>query len=429
VSAEKDGSQMPRRDFIKSSVATTAAAMAAGLLGNAFVDAQGNERLRVGLVGCGNRGSQATRDCVNSSEGMQVYALGDLFEDRWKGFRERLTREFEQGKEQDLVDERCFTGFDAYKRVIESGVDLVILGTPPGFRPVHFKAAVEAGKHVFMEKPVAVCPAGARMVLAAGEVAKEKKLGVVAGTQRRHQGKYLETIKRLHDGAIGKVVAAQCYWTQGGLWKVDRDPAWSDVEWQVRNWLYFVWLSGDHIVEQHVHNLDVCNWVMGAHPVKAYSLGGRQVRTDPVYGSIYDHFATEYEYADGVRMVSMCRQIDGCAGRNGEHFIGTEGVADTNRGYIKGKEEFRYEGKGDREYQQEHADLIASIRAGQPLNETQTVAESTLTAIMARMSAYTGQEVAWDQALNSQLNLVVENPQFGDKPVDEVPMPGRTPLI
>jgi predicted dehydrogenase len=427
VSEERSSSQIPRRDFIKSSVATTAAAMAAGLLGNAFVDAQGNERLRVGLVGCGGRGSGAIRDCLDSAPGIEVYALGDLFEDRWRGLRDRLANE--AAERVNLTDERCFTGFDAYRKVIDSGVDIVIFASPPGFRPVHFRAAVEAGRHVFMEKPVAVCPAGVRMVLAAGKVAEEKKLGVVAGTQRRHQRCYVETIKRLREGAIGKVVAAQCYWNQGGLWKVDREPGWSDVEWQIRNWLYFTWLSGDHIVEQHIHNIDVCNWIIGTHPVKCLGLGGRQVRTDPSYGQIYDHFAVEYEYPDGVRMMSMARQIDGCANRVGENVLGSEGWANPS-GYIQGKEKYQHDGRNDpNPYVQEHTDLIASIRAGTPLNETQSVAETTLTAIMGRMSTYTGQEVSWDQARNSKLDLVVENPQFGDRPVDEVAMPGRTPLI
>ncbi|MFQ6097611.1 MAG: Gfo/Idh/MocA family protein [Armatimonadota bacterium] len=400
--------------------------MAAGVLGTDAALAQGEEKLRVGLIGCGGRGTGAAQNCVDAAPNVEIYALGDVFQDRLNGCRARLEKQ--RGAKVNLNDDRCFVGLDAYQKVLDSGVDMVILATPPGFRPTHFKAAVEAGKHVFMEKPVAVCPTGVRMIMDAGKIASEKKLGVVAGTQRRHHAGYVETIKRLHDGAIGRIVAAQCYWNQGGLWKRDRRPEWSDVEWQIRNWLYFTWLSGDHIVEQHVHNLDVVNWVLQAHPVRCVSLGGRQARTDPAYGHIYDHFATDFDYPDGVKVLSMCRQIDNCANRVGEYLIGTEGTSDPGR-WIDGKTSFRAQG-GPNPYVQEHADLINSIRAGQPLNEAQRIAESTLTAIMARMSAYTGKQVTWDQALNSKLNLIHEDLDLkGKLPVPPVAIPGKTELI
>jgi predicted dehydrogenase len=330
-----------------------------------------------------------------------------------------------------VSDDRCFTGFDNYKGVIASGVHVVILATPPAFRPLHFQAAVEAGKHVFMEKPVAVCPAGVRMIIEAGEKAKQKGLAVVAGTQRRHDFGYRETIKRIHEGAIGRIVAGYCYWNQGGLWAVPKQEGWSDTEWQIRNWLYFTWLSGDHIVEQHIHNIDVINWVLGTHPVRALAMGGRQVRTDPLYGHIYDHFAVEFEYPGGIRVLSMCRQIDNCANFVGERVVGTEGVADPS-GWIQGKTEWRYEGVRTNPYMQEHVHLIQSIRKGEPLNEARQVAESTLSAIMGRMSAYTGKEVTWEQAMNSQLNLlerVLNLREFGPMAVDPVAMPGKTPLV
>lgn len=404
---------------------TAVAASNLPALGWHYAFAGGSDRLRVGLIGCGGRGTGAARDCVSAAPGVEIVALGDLFKDRLETCRQNLA---DLGEKFKVSDERCFVGFDAYQRVIESGVDLVILATPPGFRPIHFRAAVEAGKHVFMEKPVAVCPTGVRMVLETSELAVKKSLAVVAGTQRRHHKGYIETIRRLHEGAIGRVVAAQCYWNQGGLWMHPRQPEWSDVEWQIRNWLYFTWLSGDHIVEQHIHNLDVINWVLQAHPVKAIGVGGRQVRIDPTYGHIYDHFAIEYEYPEGVKVLSMCRQIEGCANRIGEFIIGTEGVSDPSY-RIKGKTFWQYEGEIPNPYVQEHTDLINSIREGKPLNEGKQVAESTLTAIMGRMAAYTGQEVTWEQALNSKLNLVREKLEFGPMATDPVAMPGKTPLI
>ncbi len=409
-----------RRDFLKTSAAVTAALLASGN----YAHAQGSDRIRVGVIGCGGRGKGAARDCVNSAPGVELVAMGDLFQDQVDGARKNLQN---LGDKYKVADDRVFVGFDNHQKVIDSGVDLVILATPPGFRPGHLKAAVDAGKHVFMEKPVAVDPTGVRSVLASSEAAAQKKLGVVAGTQRRHQAGYIETIRRIHDGAIGDIVAAQCYWNQGGLWNRGRKPDWSDMEWHLRNWLYFTWLSGDHITEQHVHNLDVINWVMKAHPVKALGMGGRQARTDPAYGHIYDHFAVEYEYPNGVRVHSTCRQIDGTASRVGENIVGTKGTSNASNS-IRGANPWRFEGKGNSPYVQEHTDLIASIRAGKPLNEGRQVAESTLTAIMGRLSAYSGQEVTWEQVLNSTLDLMPAKLAFGPLPVPPVAVPGKTPL-
>jgi len=417
---------MPRRDFLKTSAGLTSAAVASSLLGTSLGMAQYDDRMRVGLIGCGGRGRGAARDCATSSDGVEIYALGDLFQDRLDDARGKIKDAI--GDKLTATDDRCFTGFDAYEKVIDSGVNMVILATPPGFRPIHFGAAIEAGKHVFMEKPIATCPTGVRMVLETGEAAKQKGLGVVAGTQRRHQVGYIETIKRIHDGAIGRILAAECYWNMGGLWSHEKRDEWSDVEWQIRDWLYFTWLSGDHICEQHVHNIDVINWVLQAHPVKCTGMGGRQARTEPRYGHIYDHFAIDFEYPEGVKVLSMCRQIDGCANRIGEHVLGTAGSANPG-GSIWGDNPYQHEGKNNPQVQ-EHADLIASIRAGEPLNETQNVAESTLSAIMGRMSAYTGKEVTWEQALNSQLNLLPpDDLDFGPMEVPPVAIPGKTELI
>ena len=282
-----------------------------------------------------------------------------------------------------------------------------------------------------MEKPVAVDPIGARSIIASAELAATKGLAIVCGTQRRHQPSYLETMKRIEDGAIGEVVGGQCYWNQGDLWVKKQKPEWSDMEWQCRNWLYFTWLSGDHIVEQHVHNIDVINWAMGSPPVKAVGMGGREVRTQAEYGNVFDHFAVEYEYPNGARVLSMCRQTKGASGRNSERLVGTKGIA-TPKGNIEGPNAYKFEAKGKavNPYVQEHADLIASIRAGEPLNEGRRIAESTLTAIMGRMSAYTGRELQWSWIMNaSKLDLSPAAYEMGDLPVRPVSVPGVTKLV
>jgi predicted dehydrogenase len=260
-------------------------------------------------------------------------------------------------------------------------------------------------------------------------LADRKKLAIVAGTQRRHAAGYQEIMKRIHDGAIGEVVGGQCYWNQGGLWVEEKKPQWSDMEWQCRNWLYFTWLSGDHIVEQHVHNIDVINWAFGSHPVKAMGMGGREVRTDEKYGNIFDHFAIEFEYANGARVLSMCRQIDGCTDRVSERIVGTKGTSNCSN-KIEGSNAYLYEGPDPDAYVQEHADLIKSIREGNPLNEGRQVAESTMSAIMGRMSAYTGREMSWDWAMNtSTLDLSPPEYKMTDLPVQPVAVPGQTKLI
>jgi len=396
-------------------MAAAAMAMPTGLF------AQGKDQLKVGLIGCGGRGTGAANDSASADPGVVIWAVGDVFPDRAEGCRKSL---------QDSLKDRCqvtaertFTGFDAYKKVLASGVDVVILAAPPGFRPAHFEAAVEAGKHIFTEKPVATDGPGLRKFLAAARKSEEKKLHVVAGTQRRHDPAYRETIARLRDGAIGDVTACYAYWNQGALWMNPRQPNWTDMEWQLRNWLYFTWLSGDIIVEQHIHNIDVCNWAVGAHPTKAISLAGRQVRTDAAYGHVFDHFATEYEYENGVRMISMCRQIDGTASRVSEHIVGTKGTTNAN-GSIRGTNAWRYEGARPNPYQEEHVHLIQAIRGGKAINEAVQVCETTATAIMGRMAGYTGQEVTWDMVMNSETSLAPASMQMGPIAVPKVAVPG-----
>jgi predicted dehydrogenase len=414
---DKDPAGTSRRDFLKTS--TAAAAVAAGLGRVPGAWAAGSDTIRVGLIGCGGRGTGAAGNVLASSPGVKLVAMGDAFADRLEGAKAELAKKPALAGMVDVPKERSFVGLDAYQKVLATDVDYVILATPPGFRPEHLKAAVAAGKHIFTEKPVAVDGPGIRAVLAAYEEAKAKNLGIAAGTQRRHGNGYRETIQRVHDGAIGEIVSARCYWNQGGLWNKPRQPEWSDLEWQMRNWLYFTWLSGDHIVEQHVHNLDVVNWATGAHPVSALGIGGRQVRTGPEYGHIFDHFTIDFEYPGGVHALSMCRQMPGCEGRVEEGLVGTLGACDTAQDTPNDA------------YVQEHTDLVASIRAGAPINELRTVAESTLTAIMARMSAYTGKAVTWEQALGSQQALVPPSAQlaWGPMPVPAVAEPGKTELV
>jgi len=427
---------MTRREFIKT---TSTASLVAAISGTGALFASGSDRMRVGLIGCGGRGTGAAINCVESSPNIMITALGDLFQDCWESSLKRLSGRLP--KENLAVNQdTCFSGFDNHKGVLGSGVDMVILAAPPHFRPQHLKAAVEAGKHIFMEKPVAVDPGGVRSVIVSSEQAAKKSLAIVAGTQRRHQAHYLEIMKRIHQGNIGQITAGQCYWNMGALWLqrayqnwIDyQTKGWSDMEWQIRNWLFLTWLSGDHIVEQHVHNLDVINWAIGEHPVKCMGMGGRQVRTGPEFGNIFDHFAVEYEYANGARVMSMCRQTHGCASNVSERVIGTEGFSYTDgaNGYIKGSKAFTVEEESPNPYVQEHKDLIESIRKGRPLNEGKQVAESTLTAIMGRMSAYTGRALSWDWVMNSsKLDLSPPRYKLGDLPVAPVAVPGKTDLV
>ncbi len=418
-----------RRDFLKTSAAAAFATSVVSRLGGIpYVHAAGSDVIKVGLIGCGGRGTGAAAQAVSAAPSVKLVAMGDAFQDRLEESRAQLIKEY--GGKIDVPQDRCFVGFDAYQKVIASDVNYIILATPPGFRPQHLKAAVAAGKHIFAEKPVAVDGPGLRVCLAAYEDAKAKGLHIAAGTQRRHQTGYLETLKQIHDGAIGEIVAARCYWNQGGLWHKVRQPGWTDMEYQMRNWYYFAWLSGDHIVEQHVHNMDVVNWAVHAHPVRAVGMGGRQVRTGPEFGHIYDHFAIDYEYENGVHMLSMSRQIDGCENSVSEALVGTKGTCQANRYMIKGEKKWRFPGKDNDPYLQEHTNLIESIRNGKPLNELKNVAESTLTAIMGRMSAYTGKAVTWDQALNSQEDLIPTELSWNGKlPIPQVAVPGQTQLV
>ncbi len=426
---KKERTRASRRDFLKNSAAAVVGGAVASRLGYVpAVHAAGSDIIKIGLIGCGQRGTGAAEDALSSSRGVKLVAMGDAFKDHLDTSLDVLLK----SKVADRVDvpaDRRFVGFGAFEKVLASDVNYVILATPPGFRAWHLKAAVAAGKNIFAEKPVAVDGSGIRMVLEVYKEAKEKGLAIGVGTQRRHQTGYLETLKRIHDGGIGDIVTVRVYWNQGPIWVHPKEEAWSDMEWQMRNWYYFTWLCGDHIVEQHVHNLDVANWALGAHPARAVGMGGRQVRTDPVYGNIYDHFAIDYEYENGCRMMSMCRQIPGCENSVSEALHGTKGFCQANKYTITGEKSWHFEAKDGLPYVQEHTDLIASIRSGNPYNELQTVAESTLTAIMGRMAAYTGQAVTWDQALNTEEILMPSKLEWGPLAVAPVAMPGKTKLV
>ncbi len=353
----------------------------------------------------------------------ELVAMADLFEDRLAGSLKYLLSR--KKLNVNVSEDMRFVGFDAYKRVLDTDVDLVLFTTPPGFRPMMVEAAIEAGKNVFMEKPVAVDPVGVRRIIAAGAKAQEKGLAVVAGTQYRHAKQWMDTIAEIHDGRIGEILSGRAYYLTGLLWHRGTKPDESQVAYQVRNWLYHDWIAGDHIVEQHIHTIDVCDWAMGSHPVKAVGMGGRLNRTEEKWGNIYDHFSIDYEYPGGKHVTSVCRQMDHCHNHVSATFTGTQGWANPYWGKIDGEFPWKYEGKAPRGmYVQEHTDLVESIRCGKPLNEAEQVAHTTLTAIMGREAAYTGREITWEQMMKSDLSLSEDVIAFGDKAVRPVPRPG-----
>ncbi len=424
--------QANRRDFLKAGAVATATAAAANLIPTA-VHAAGDEVIKVGLIGCGGRGSGAAENILEADRTVRIHAVGDVFAEKAHGLVKQFKTAARLKQYANRVDvgDRVFDGLDAYQKVLESGIDLVILATPPGFRPTHLEAAIKAGKNIFTEKPVGVDAAGIRKVLSLVDEAKKKNLAIVAGTQRRHQAGYIETIKRIQDGELGDVVSARCAWNGDGIWFHPRKEGEADVHYQIRNWYHFLWLCGDHIVEQHVHNLDVCNWVMGGHPVKAYGFGGRCYRKsgDPnEVGQIWDHFAVQYEYANGVPMFSTCTHIPGIKSDISESVYGSKGTSHVNRYTINKKKVFS--GDEINPYVQEHIDLIHSIRSGKPLNELQAVAESTFTAIFGRMAAYSGQPLTWDQALNAKEDSMPKELSLDmEHKIGPVPAPGKYRVV
>ncbi|MBL8799981.1 MAG: Gfo/Idh/MocA family oxidoreductase [Planctomycetia bacterium] len=414
-----------RREFLKTSAVGVAAAAIP------HVHAAGSDVLRIGLVGCGGRGTGAGAQAGNADPNVKLVALADMFPDHLERAHKILQKELKD--KFDVPKERCFTGFDAYKQLIDCGVDVVVLASPPHFRPAHIKYAVEKGKHIFAEKPCAVDAPGVRAVLAAAEEAKKKNLAIVSGLCWRYDTGKRETMKQVHDGTVGDIVALQCSYNTGPLWSRERQPNWSDMEWQLRNWLYFTWLSGDFNVEQHIHSLDKMMWAMKDEPpVKAVGLGGRQVRTDPRFGHIFDHHSVVYEWGNGVKLFANCRQMANCVNDVTDHVMGTKANCDVMKHtiHVNGKPVWKFQGPpGVNMYQNEHNELFASIRQGKPINDGEWMAKSTLLAIMGRMATYTGQQITWQQALSSKENLTPAKYEFGPLSVPDVARPGITKFV
>jgi predicted dehydrogenase len=436
-------SNFTRRDFLKTTSAAVAGVSALGGLSverSAF--AAGNDTLKVALIGCGGRGSGAADQALSTAGPLKLVAMADVFKDKLDGSLKNL-----QEKHKDKVEvppDRQFVGFEAYKQAIELA-DVVILATPPGFRPMQFEEAVKQGKHIFTEKPVATDAPGVRRFLAAVEESKKKNLKVGVGLQRHHQACYIEGTKRLFDGEIGDIVAMRCYWNGQTPWlhpraelEAQAGRKLTEMEYQMRNWYYFTWICGDHIVEQHIHNLDVVNWIKKGHPVRAHGMGGCEVRKGPDYGEIFDHHAVEFEYADGSRCASQCRHIHGCWSNVSEHFVGTKGTAEfTSTAIIRGAKPWRWrapEGGATDAYQQEHHDLFHAIRNDVPYNEGEYGATSTMTAILGRICTYSGKQIEWEEAINSKIDLMPEklawdaNPKVmpGENGLYKLPVPGQT---
>jgi len=387
--------------------------------------------LRAGLVGVGNRGTGAAINFISAGPGLKIVALADVFQDKIDAFRKRF-----EGYKRPVPEKNCFVGFDAYKKLMAlDDVDVVILATPPQFRPEQFKEAVLQKKHVFMEKPVAVDPVGIRSVIATAKKAEAIGINVVTGTQRRHQEDYIETYKQVANGAIGQITSAKAFWNQNHVWFRTREEGWDDMTYMIRNWNNFCWLCGDHILDTHVHNIDVINWFLGKHPESAVGYGGRARR---LTGDQYDFFSIDFEFGNGVSSHSMCRQIDNCANGTGELVMGTEGYTNCQNtiwnldGSVKWKFEYQKDENGQTmnkvkipPYVQEHMHLVYAIRTGRYVNEAERTAVSTLTAIMGRTAAYTGKKITWDEIFKSDMDLGPKEVRFG--PVDmefSVPVPG-----
>jgi len=426
--AAAPSSGLTRRDFLKSS---TVAAAGPLLASRALAQVSPGETLRIGLVGCGGRGTGAAAQALAADANVKLVALGDAFSDRLQSSLETLKQQTAVAAKIEVPEDRRFVGFDAYKEVIARS-DVVLLATPPHFRPIHLKAAIDAGKHVFAEKPVAVDAPGVRAVLAACDEARRKKLAVVSGLALRYTKGYREIVRRLHEGAVGEIRSLQANDFRGPIWVKPRQPEWTDMEYHLRNWYYFTWLSGDFNVEQHVHMLDTCAWILkDEYPVSAMGLGGRQVRTGPEYGNIFDHHSVIYEYASGVKLHAYCRQWAGGVSEIAALVTGSKGMASLTPRILEihGDTPWRYNGEKDVGQQTEHDELFASIRDGKPINNGDYMSKTTLMAIMGRMATYTGQKVTWEQALNSQENLSPARYDWeAAPPKSEVAIPGVTRL-
>lgn len=432
-----------RRDFVKKSALFTGGAMLLpNMQMNGMVNVFNDKKLKIALVGCGGRGTGAAVQALNADENVELVAMADAFEDRLQGSLANISKEMGETKKVNVPEKNRFVGFDAAEKAMDLA-DVVILATPPGFRPQHFEYAINNGKHVFMEKPVATDVPGVRKVLAAAKTAKENKLNVVVGLQRHYQDNYLAAIDQLKQDKIGKIVSGQVYWNSAGVWVRERQPEQTELEYQMRNWYYFNWLCGDHILEQHIHNIDVANWFIGEYPISAQGMGGRQVRTGKDHGEIFDHHFVEFTYPSGAVIASQCRHQPDTMRRVSEFFQGTKGTVSTagDNTELKdwnGNTLFEHRGKDDpNPYQVEHVKLFESIRNGGVMADAENGAKSTMTAILGRMATYSGKVVKWDEAMQSNLELVPATLNW-DSPAPiqpnaegwyEIPTPGKTVVI
>lgn len=424
-----------RREFLTTSAAAVSGATIGSLAISRGAHAAGSDSLKVGLIGCGGRGSGAAAQALGADADAKLIAMADIFEDRLKASRERL-----QKIKQDQVavdDDHCFTGFDAYKQVIESDVDVVLIACASKFHAPYLKAAVDAGKHVFVEKPHAIDPPGIRIVKSACEEARKKNLSVVSGLCWRYSTIVRETMKRVLDGAIGDIVAIQETYMRGPYRLIARKEEWGELEYQFRNWYHFRWLSGDDVPQSLLHCMDKGAWAMHEEPpVKAFGLGGRSSSIGSVYGDVFDHHSIVYEYANGVRMFGNCRAQTGCFGEVSDNLLGTKGRCNVIKGRIEGETEWQYEGPKGNMYDIEHQELLASIRAGKPINNGDYMVNSTMMAVMGQMVVYTGRQMTWDGAMNSSWKAGPDECSLNMEPpvkpeADDtypVPVPGLTKL-
>ena len=435
-------SENSRRNFVKSTALLSGAMVLPTFQMGAMVNVLNDKKLKLAVVGCGGRGTGAVVQALNADDNVELVAMADAFEDRLKSSLTNIAKAMGETKKINVKEEHQFVGFDAAKKAIDLA-DVVILATPPGFRPQHFEYAVNNGKHVFMEKPVATDVPGVRRVLAAGKKAKENKLNVVVGLQRHYQDNYLAALEQLKQDKIGKIVSGQVYWNSRGVWVREREPQQTELEYQMRNWYYFNWLCGDHILEQHIHNIDVANWFIGEYPISAQGMGGRQVRTGKDHGEIFDHHFVEYTYPSGAVIASQCRHQPETMSRVSEFFQGTKGTVSTKGDTAElkdwnGNTLFEHRGKDDpNPYEVEHVKLFESIRNGGVISNAENGAKSTLTAIMGRMATYSGKVINWDEAMNSDLVLVPDNMTW-DSPAPvqpladgsyAIPTPGKTVVV
>ena len=435
----KNSRKKTRREFVKKTALATTAILSAPLPLEATANVNGEKKLKLAVVGCGGRGSGAAVQALTADDNVDLVAMADVFADRIERSLLGIQEYFEGEKKIRVKEKNRFVGFDAYKKAIDLA-DVVILTTPPGFRPYHFEYAIQNGKHVFMEKPLATDPVGIRKVLDTAKIAKAKNLNVVVGLQRRYQLSYIELKKKIDQGAIGKIRSGQVYWNDAGVWVNKRQAGQTELEYQMRNWYYFNWLCGDHILEQHIHNIDVANWFIGDYPIFAQGMGGRQVRNGKDHGEIFDHHFVEFTYASGAVISSQCRHIPGTMNRVDEVFQGTKGSLEIGKGEItdlEGRSQYKYPsklGEDPNPYQVEHNLLFEAIREGKVISDAENGAMSTITAILGRMATYTGKKITLEQVMNSNLQLMPEEVTWNTTPPSlpdlngkySIPIPGKS---